>query len=208
VSLSEAFARYLRDRRVTDELPHAAALATTPAVPPGDPRPGDEWLDPVELTPLVWTGHYWLAKRPVERWQFAAFLEVASFAPREVQVPPKRPVLDRARLLAGPEGEPITRLMAGEAILYAAWFGKVLATQHAWRDADPALWGPVHEYGTSVDEGEASSHGPDGDDEETYGEFAVPEGVGFRTALTRLSDTVGGDWLWWLDVRLTAVARR
>jgi hypothetical protein len=110
----------------------------------------------------------WLALRPVERWQFAGFLEVAwtrggrkagDFHP-----------MDGKRLLAGPETEPVTRVLRDEASLYTQWFGKLVPSRIDWQLAaeslDPAqLWGAVigfrtivgHRYGLITETGAAEA---------------------------------------------------
>ena len=77
---------------------------------PSAAQAGDVWLDTCQLTPMVLVPREqdecgddetpsdvlgrvtayigWIDTRPVQRWQFAAFLTLARFSPREVQLDP------------------------------------------------------------------------------------------------------------------------
>ena len=212
---------------------------------------GDIWLDVCELTPALLVprrppddpSEYapgvlerltpfvaWLSLRPVARWQLAAFLSLARVGPRNVQItPPVRP-LDPERLLAGAETEPATRLLPGEAGMYASWFGKGLAAREDWEHARAvlgaeelaALWGPLRrEWNGSVVEGVYSvvtpdtvdadirdlyDEDPDLEDPERifYGELEAPDDVGMRTHVnTQVGLRAGGaDPLSIFDVQL------
>jgi hypothetical protein len=225
---------------------------------PKDPQAGDLFLDALELSPMILLprefeytnpadlevarrqlGPFvaWLGLRPVERWQYGGFLDVAKFKPRKVQLKPPKPTLDRERILGGPEREPVTRLMPMEANLYPNWFGTGKATQPYWlaaqralsEDEFDALWGPVREYGEEVDEGVTSvvdslhldvnrlwdDYDEDEElpDEETwfFGDYATPADVGFRTAISTqldLGNGGGNDPLSFLDIALADGIRR
>jgi hypothetical protein len=226
VTLSNAFILYLRNRKGQGDL--VAALqragrgleagllmdwtggihptetddgrrAWVGQVLPPDAKPGDLWLDVVEVMPMLYVPRAgnasplgWLALRPVERWQFAGFLEVAwtrggrkagDFHP-----------LDRSRLLAGPETEPVTRVLRDEASLYAQWFGKLVPSRIDWQLAaevlDPApLWGAVpREWGGeewedvySVTELDTLELEDDLPEELIHRAWEAPDDVGFRT---------------------------
>lgn len=128
-------------------------------LPPSDAKPGELWLDSVEVMPMVLVEEptfradpprrpVWLAIRPVARWQFRAFVAVAPIVARTVQVALPVTPLDPQRL-DGPEHAPITDVIEAEAELYAAWFGKVVGSRDAWQGAAhtlgeraAALWTP------------------------------------------------------------------
>ncbi len=220
------FARFLRDRAAKDELVAAlgdrveahllarwdggrletewegrrAWVGTT--VPPLARR-GDLWLDATEVTPHVLITRIendepivWMATRPVERWQFGAFLDVAR--PEARLRYGRHWVFDRERLLGGDELAPVTNVMREEAWLYAGWFGKWLFTRVGWQLAAEifpperiaALWGPVREWDNEVYEGAFSDVAPntvddvpieDDDYPWIYDEGAASTAVGFRT---------------------------
>jgi hypothetical protein len=75
----------------------------------------------------------WLSLRPVSRFQFGAFLDVA---PIERSVPG---ALDPQRLLGAIETEPVTRIMCNEASLYLHWFGKLFPSELDFRSARDLL---------------------------------------------------------------------
>ena len=197
---------------------------------PAAAAPGDLWFDPLEVVPMLLVpaappappdppaapgpadaapGYAWLALRPVAHWQFAAFLALAPVAPRVVQVAPPFRLLDPARILRGAPTAPVTRLTAGEARMYAGWFGKGLARQYARQlaarflpgAAAAALWGAVPgEWAGSYDEGvelavtpatlardpQAEEDGvapPAGAGRMLYGEWATSAAIGFRTGV-------------------------
>jgi hypothetical protein len=218
---------------------------------PDAPAAGDVWLDVCELTPMLLLPRQppedpseyapgvlerltpfvaWLSLRPVGRWQVAAFMAEARFAPRRVQIAPPVRVLDPERLLAGDEAGPVTRILPDEAGLYASWFGKGLSSREAWQAAQAALtseelvalWGPLRrEWAGSVVEGVSSIVTPetadldirDAYDEDLgfsgpqrifYGEFEAPADVGLRTHVNTQVGLRGGgtDPLAILDVQL------
>jgi hypothetical protein len=109
--------------------------------PPQQPSAGDLWFDICELAVMVCTDRSWLATRPTARWQMRGFLDVASRSPREVQVKPPYRALEPARLVAGEEDANVTQLTAGEATLYAWWFGKSLPHLFDWQAAQESLTG-------------------------------------------------------------------
>src|SRR4051794_24221452 len=94
------FTAYLRGAAERDDLAAALAQSGHPleasllqderrawvsATLPVDAQPGDLWLDTVELMPMrLISGDDaplgWLALRPVERWQFGAFMNVARWS--------------------------------------------------------------------------------------------------------------------------------
>jgi hypothetical protein len=167
---------------------------------PTDAQPGDLWLDAVELMPMVFfarvdgEGLGWLALRPVERWQFAGFLDLTwagSFRRRIGELKP----FDRGRLLAGDENAPVTDVLFDEAELYAMWFGKSIPHRVTWQlaaevlDTDP-MWGPVREWADAPYDGafrvvdaDLIDFDADEDDppEVVVDGGAAPPGVGFRT---------------------------
>jgi hypothetical protein len=117
--------------------------------PPDDARPGDVWMDRVEVMPMVLVEEpargtarpperAWLAMRPVARWQFRGFVDAATIVRREVQVEPTEPSFSPARL-AGREAEPMTRVTPGESDLYAWYFGKRLHGKNQWEGAARTL---------------------------------------------------------------------
>lgn len=227
------------------------------AMLPEAPAAGDLWFDVCEVVPMILLPRQiegdpseyapgvlerltpfvsWLSLRPVAKWQFGAFLELARLARRPVQVEPPFRVFDPERILAGNELEPLTRVTAGEAALYATWLGKGKADLESWRTAAAflrpeelaALWGPRRrEWAGDVDEGlhvvvtpETFDVDPDElleDDPElqapsrlVYGELEAPEDVGFRTSVsTQLGlFRATADPLSILDVQLIDVLRR
>jgi hypothetical protein len=151
----------------------------------------------------------WMSLRPTARWQVGAFLDVA---PRESISQPYDlpfPFFDPARLLAGDEQGAVTRSTCDEAGLYANWFGKGLCTEEDWRAAIPFFtggagrppWGdPPREWAGEAYFDEAlrivvspDTVGLDPHDlvDETdpklrmvYGEWAAPDDVTFRTAVS------------------------
>src|SRR5215218_435079 len=96
---------------------------------PSSAKTGDLWLDTVELMPMVFftrdSGEPfgWLALRPVERWQFAGFLDLTWAGAFRRRIGDLKP-MERGRLLAGEENGPVTHILRDEAALYAMWFGK------------------------------------------------------------------------------------
>jgi hypothetical protein len=220
VSLTDAFTSYLRTRAGTDALaaelgnrPEARWLAQWngvaqaveqdgqrtwigPTTPP-DAQPHDLWLDVVEMMPMLLVPREdppylagWIATRPVERWQFAAFLNVASI---HADYAGPTTLFDRARILDGPEASPVTRVLRDEADLYAHWFGKTLATSTLWELVAEAPrvgdLGLGTEWGEEADEGAYRLVSPDnvhldpldGDDVPVLSAWEAPAGVTFRT---------------------------
>ena len=160
--------------------------------------------------------------------QFAGMLEVAPIAARVVQIEPPLATLDRARLLRGPEDQPVRGALADEALLYASWFGKSLADSELWQAANAqltreelaALWGPLGRgVGRQRQQKRASERSsrarpptrnrPDAmrrtpTTGRSSGTWGVPEDAGFRTAVNAqlgLRPPVG-DPLSVLDVKL------
>lgn len=170
------------------------------------PRPPEEIakLSPVHLarlTPFV----SWLAVRPVARWQFAAFVDVARREPVAQAYQPPFALLDPARLATGDEAASATRLTCTEAGLYLFWFGKQMPAQDDWQAATRALpaapWGePPREWAgesyfaeelmvavspTTVDTDPREAM--DVDDPAArmiYGEWDAPDDVTFRSAVS------------------------
>jgi hypothetical protein len=215
--------------------------------PPDDATAGDVWVDSVEVMPMVLVEAptfrrdpavrlTWHAIRPVMRWQFRAFAAVASIVERTVQVALPVTPLDPARL-AGDELLPITSITAGEAALYARWFGKVPGARNAWRGAaktlgaerTAALWTPgLHEWTNercSADEGLRVRIGPDevelsADDDyiamrnervelrTLVGEAAHEQMTGMRTSTSSLIDTVSTTGLDFESITISAVYPR
>jgi hypothetical protein len=225
---------------------------------PSDAQAGDVWLDTCQLTPMMLVPREelaygediplqrleritpfigWIDERPVQRWQFGAFLTLAHLTPREVQLDPPLQLLDRRRLLQGAEEASVTDLTPDEARLCANWFGKAICHLTAWQAARaylPAtvmqgLWGePSREWAGTFDEGlhnvvsprtidadpsdEADADElPRVEDRTLFGDWAHPEGVTFRTyALTQLGllTEPGEDGAWYLPMRLASRAPR
>lgn len=109
------------------------------AAPPADAKPGDRWFDVCELTLMIHAGRAWLATRPTARWQMAGFLAVAERGPRPVQIAPPYQALDPVRIASGDPLDRCTNLTAGEATLYAWWFGKMLPHLFDWQAAQEDL---------------------------------------------------------------------
>jgi hypothetical protein len=194
------------------------------------PREFDDELSDelrARLTPFVG----WLSLRPVAGWQFAGLLDVAPLAARVVQLEPPVPTLDRARLVPAAEDQPVRGALADEAMLYATWFGKGLANYETWQAATAtltpeelaALWGPLaREWADSVGEGVRSvisretaddprdRYEDDPDEDSFYGDFAAPEDVGFRTAVSSQLGlgTYVDDPLSVLDVKVLEAVKR
>jgi hypothetical protein len=214
VPLADTFIAYLRGRAGRDDMADALAASghaleasllsgeRTAWVGPMLPSaavPGDVWLDTVELMPMVHFARVdgepvgWIAMRPVERWQFAAFRELGwtwSFKRLGGLKP-----MDADRLLAGDENGAVTRILRDEAALYAMWFGKSIPARVQWQlaaevmDTDP-LWGPVREWADMPDDGaafvadaELIDFDPDDDypPEVLIDGAEAPADVGFRT---------------------------
>jgi hypothetical protein len=212
VALTDTFTAFLRKRAGRDEM--AAALERSGhsleasllagsaegwvgSALPAAAEPGDLWLDVTELMPMVLTPDGWLALRPVERWQVGAFLDRAKFAGGPRRIGELTP-LDGARLLAGDEREPVTRVLRDEAALYALWFGKSIAHRIDWQLAAEALgpsetaklWGPVREWADAeyddayrVLDAELIDFDPDDEYPPVLvlGATDAPADVGFRT---------------------------
>jgi hypothetical protein len=225
---------------------------------PSGAQAGDVWLDTCQLTPAVLVPHEevsrgevipsdllervtpvigWIDTRPVQEWQFIAFLTLARLTEREVQLDPPIRLLDRQRILHGHEEASVTELSSDEARLCANWFGKALCHLTAWQAARaflPAkvmdsLWGePTREWAGSFEEGlniavspstidadpsdEAEADEPLPADKRTlFGEWARPRGVTFRTYVHTqigLLTEPGEDGAWWLPLRLASRAPR
>jgi hypothetical protein len=205
---------------------------------------GELWFDPLEVTtslllPREFEEDYsdeikerltpyvgWLALRPTAVWQVAGMLAVAPLKRRVVHYDLPSPPFDAERLLTAAEDTPARAVMADEAGLYAAWFGKSVATAEYWQAAvatlSPeelaALWGAnEREWADFLNEGvratvsretvgvdlwDAYDEDPDGD--LFFGDFATPADVGFRTAVSTQTGlrTGVGDSLSVLDVEL------
>ena len=205
---------------------------------------GDLWFDPLEVTtsillPREFEEEYsaeirerltpyvgWLALRATAVWQLSGMLEVAPLKRRVVQYDLPTPTFDAERVLAAPEDTPARAVMADEAGLYAAWFGKSIARAEYWQAAVAtlsveelaALWGPnEREWADFINEGvhatvsretvgvdlwDAYDENPDG--ELFFGDFATPADVGFRTAVSTQTGlrTAVRDSLSVLDVEL------
>ncbi len=146
-------------------------------------RVGDVWLDTCQLTPMLLVprqkdeeeaeddqdadsgeAYAWIDMRPVHNWQYATFLGLARFAPREVQIDPPLTLLDGAtgRAPRGVETAAAVDLVPDEARLCANWFGKAGCGLFAWQSARAflsaptfgALWGePSREWAGEWDEG-------------------------------------------------------
>lgn len=186
-------------------------LATMILIPREQPDPEEGPISPEcieRLTPFVG----WMSLRPVAQWQFHAFLELARFAPRRVEVGPKFKLLDDSRLIQGPEYAPVVNVTCGEAEMYASWFGKGLADREIWQAANDYLtqdemsviWGPTGgEWGGSsfIAEGYVevvtrqnlhldpmeewdSGESPEFGPRIIYGEWSKRPDVGFRTAVS------------------------
>lgn len=96
--------------------------------PPKNASLGDLWFDGVELVYAVFVAELpgfssdargWMSIRPVQRWQFAAFLQMAQ--PRS-RLNGDR--YDPERLAGGDPLAPVVDLYPDEAEAYALWFGK------------------------------------------------------------------------------------
>jgi hypothetical protein len=218
---------------------------------PSGARAGDVWLDTCQLTPTVLVPYEqvsrgevipservervtrligWIDTRPVQEWQYIAFLTLARLTEREVQLDPPIRLLDRQRILHGREEASVTNLTSDEARLCANWFGKAVCHLTAWQAARaylPAavmrsMWGePTREWGGSFDEGLhivvspstiAADPSDEADEERTlFGEWARPPGVTFRTYVHTqigLMTEPGEDGAWWLPLRLASRAPR
>jgi hypothetical protein len=161
----------------------------------GRTTPGDGvWLDLRDLTPM----RGGLALRPVERWQFGAFLRITKLPATATRG--GTDLLDRTRLLARPETEPLTEVLREEASLYAHWAGKRVAGRADWRRVPPAQrdWGPIREWAEDVAPGVVAVVDADSVDIDpvapegrhwrhdpqrlTFLDWETPKDVGFRTA--------------------------
>jgi hypothetical protein len=231
------------------------------SVGPHLPQPakaGDIWFDTCELMPLILLppeplspdDEYspealarmspfrgWMALRPVANWQYAAFLNLARFGPREVQLAPGFRMLDPARILQGDETNPTTNLTESEAEMYAHWFGKSVCGQGEWQAASrlltpeqmETLWnGLRREWGGTFQEGVTVVVTPTNIDLDLmeewdseaerepadnifYGEWDMPPEVGFRTRVlysTGLLSSAGADPTSFDNVQLLDVLKR
>lgn len=185
--------------------------------PPAGAAVGELWFDVCSLSPMIQVERAWLGMRPAARWQLRGFLDNADVQPREVQVRPPYRALDRDRLLGPGDGAaegPAAGLTAGEATLYAWWFGMSLphlfdwqhAAEHLGDAAARALWGPIAREWTSArladDEAarvfvtpstidlvpsevaDDDAERPEGDRIMIRGELTRDPTIGFRTAVT------------------------
>jgi hypothetical protein len=127
----------------TDIAAEGAWFGKRVAIAPRPPSasPGSLWFDICELALMVHAGRAWIATRPTARWQMHGFLDVSQRAPRTVQITPPYRALDPARLVAGDELARCTQVTAGEATLYAWWFGKMLPHLFDWQSAQETLPG-------------------------------------------------------------------
>lgn len=151
----------------------------------------------------------WMSLRPTARWQIGAFLDVAPREPIPQPYDLPFPFFDPSRLLAGNELGAVTRSTCDEAGLYANWFGKGLCTEEDWRAATRVFtevsveppWGdPPREWAGEAyfDETLRVAVSPDTVDLDphdlvdeadprlrmVYGEWAAPDDVTFRTAVS------------------------
>lgn len=151
----------------------------------------------------------WMSLHPTARWQMGAFLDVAPREPIPQPYDLPFPFFDPARLLSGDEQGAITRSTCDEASLYASWFGKGLCTEEDWSAATRVFagiaggppWGdPPREWAGEAyfDEALRVAISPatvgidphdlvDEADPElrmVYGEWAAPDDVTFRTAVS------------------------
>lgn len=142
--------------------PHRGARVYAGAIPP-QADVGAFWFDTCELVTMVLLPAYvdpadredlapealerlarqstWLAARPVARFQYGAFLDVA---------PIDAASFDRAQTLAGDPFAPVTHVGCGQAGAYLSWFGKGFPTESPWLAAGEKgldLWGaPAREW--------------------------------------------------------------
>jgi hypothetical protein len=211
---------------------------------PAQRAPGELWFDPLEVTtsillPREFEEGYpaevmerltpyvgWLALRPTAVWQLAGMLEVAPLKRRDVFYDIPKPAFDAERVLAAPEDTPARALVADEAVLYAAWFGKSVATAEYWEAAVAtlsaeelaSLWGAnEREWANFINEGVRATisresvgldlwdaYEADPDSDMFHADFATPADVGFRTAVSTQDGLHTGvrDALSVLDVEL------
>jgi hypothetical protein len=113
---------------VVQDGPWQGCNCSVALTPPIFPQPGNLWFDSVELTTMSyveelpgWSSHSrgWMSIRPVQRWQFGAFLQIAQ---------PKCQFdgdgFSIERFGSGEPLEPVVDLYPDEAEAYALWFGK------------------------------------------------------------------------------------
>jgi hypothetical protein len=220
----------------TADLPgtiwHGRPLWTGAALPESA-RPRDLWLDTCQLTPMLLVprdedNYAWIDLRPMHRWQYAAFLSLAQFTPREVQLDPPLSLLDPHRILDGSFTDPVADLTPDEARLAANWFGKAQCGQIAWQLAREslsdgelsALWQtPLREWTGSYAEGEHIALSRTTIDEDpadeppgmVYGEWAHRATITFRACVylqLGLLTHPGEDGAWYLPFRLMSRAPR
>jgi hypothetical protein len=198
--------------------------------PPESLHAGQIWMDTLEAMPMILLPaeppdpneryspealarfrpfRAWMALRPVANWQFGAFLVVALFCRRAATLdPPFRP-FERERIIRSPETNPVTGLIADEAILYANWFGKTISSEFEWQaaqrflgpDGAERLWQvPRREWTGRYNQGVNTAASPenlnldwveeyDRDDPPPsqrifYGEWEAPRDITFRTAVS------------------------
>ena len=225
---------------------------------PQPEKAGDIWFDTCELMPMILLPsepllpdeeytpealarispfEAWMALRPVANWQYAAFLSLARFGPREVQLAPKFRMLDPARIVQGDEIGPTTNLTESEAEMYAHWFGKSVCGHGEWQAAShlltpeqmEALWnGLSREWGGTFQEDVTVVVTPtninldlmeawdseaerDSADKIFYGEWSKSPNIGFRTRVlyeTGLLSSAGANPTSFDNVQLLDVLKR
>ena len=105
---------------------------------PVHPRPGDLWLDTVELATAVYLPNSpgfspdsagWTAIRPVQAWQFRTFVALARLGQLRTPFPYPKDYLMPARFANTEATDFMTDIYHDEAFAYALWFGKMLTNQ-------------------------------------------------------------------------------
>jgi hypothetical protein len=111
-------------------------------LPPDHPQTGDLWFDALELIPMMFVSERpgtspdirgWMAIRPVQVWQFRAFLQTAK--PNRIG----RDRFDAERFDNMDPLAPVVSLYPSEAEAYALWFGKWSVGTGALMRADRVL---------------------------------------------------------------------
>ncbi len=115
---------------------------------PSQAKPGDVWLDIVELTPMILvvsldeatTDLYrWVSLHPVYVWQFRTFLHLADVKLVRQYFMKAADLFDPDRFTKMSSMEFVTNVYHEEAVAYAHWFGKYLCGQFELQLAEASL---------------------------------------------------------------------
>jgi hypothetical protein len=154
---------YFNDRQDTTEIQLDGCIwsgrkAWIGSMLPVNANPGDIWMDTIEMISMIFipvpreevaewseqllqrrggdTNYAWISLRPVAKWQFQTFLQLAVRETYEPQVPPPFPVMDLDRIIDGNNMySDAVNIIREEASIYALWFNKMTNSPVGWEYA-------------------------------------------------------------------------